>query len=500
MSVALVINTITDGNYWSEKTEKYDFLEILIQKIKKILPLDDTYILASRETRKIGGERFKSFKIISVDKKNEKTVLQRLYQELKSYQDLIHVFVDTPLLDIDVTKKLLQLHQEEVAEYTYGEGFPLGIAPEIIKVAILPRLISLVEKDEKPFMRSSLFETLSRDINSFDVETYFASHDLKLRRIELSTSLKRNLILVKKVVEELGPSPSYNQFVDLIEEKPSILRTIPSFIEIEITSEINTECIYSPLPHINRKQGSMGFEQFKLIFNSIAEFCHNFYLAFSPPGEPLLNREFRHILEHSLSYPGAEIIIETDGVLCNPDFSDYLKELNVQNVHIIFDLDAVKDETYRKIKGENARLDLVERNLRYLISREVKNVYVQMVRMNVNEQEMLRFFDIWEKEGAKVIIQKYSNFLGLLPEYARYDLSPLERMPCWHLLRDLVVFNTGDVPRCKQDQRLEFPLGNLLHEEIEKVWKRGECHYLSHCRKEYDDRCKICSEYYTFNF
>jgi len=497
MSIALVINTLTDGNHWYENI---DFVEILFQKTGKILPADNTFIIVDSKTLKNVGDHLRDYKIILVDDRNEKTVLSSIYRELKSYQDIIHIFIDTPLLDIEITRKLQKLHQEEIAEYTYGEGFPSGVTPEVIRVTILPRLISLIEKQENQFNRSTFFDVISKEINSFDIETYFATYDLKLKRIELSTSLKRNAILVRRVINELGSSPSYDQFVELINKKPSILRTIPSYIEIEITTEVNTPCIYSPLPFIERKHGSMKFEEFKMIFNRIEEYCQDFYLALSPPGEPLLNREFRCILEHSLSSPGARIILETDGILWPPDFSGYIKELGAHNLYIIFDLDAVEDETYQKIRGENARLDIVERNLRFLLSSGVKNVYVQMVRMDINEQEMLRFFDIWEKEGAKVIIQKYSNFLHLLPARSEYDLSPLERMGCFHLLRDMYVFNTGEVPRCKQDQRLEFPLGNLLEEDVEDVWKSGEKYYLSHCRGEYDERCKVCDEYYTFNF
>jgi spiro-SPASM protein len=161
-------------------------------------------------------------------------------------------------------------------------------------------------------------------------------------------------------------------------------------------------------------------------------------------------------------------------------------------------VDAIRDETYRKIRGGD--LSRVERNLRYLLDKGVDNVYVQMVRMEVNEDEMLEFFEVWEREAKGVIIQKYNSYLNLLPALSDTDLIPLERGKCWHLLRDLVIFWDGKVPRCKQDINGKFLLGNILEDTLSDIWRRGEPFWLDHCKKKYDEYCKICDEYFTFNF
>jgi spiro-SPASM protein len=123
-----------------------------------------------------------------------------------------------------------------------------------------------------------------------------------------------------------------------------------------------------------------------------------------------------------------------------------------------------------------------------------------MVRMDDNENEMLAFYDRWEADGAQIIIQKYNSYCGLLPARSHADLRPLDRQPCWHLMRDLVVLNNGDVPRCKQDINASFLLGNIHNLSVEEIWRGNERVYLDHCKGTYDALCETCDEYYTFNF
>jgi spiro-SPASM protein len=393
---------------------------------------------------------------------------------------------------------MISLHTGEFAEYTYGEGFPVGIAPEIVKVDLFPKLASLLEKENPDAVRDSIFTGLSKEINSFDIETYFAKEDLKLMRIELTTSSKRNVLLVERVIKNLGISCGYEKFCNYISENPAVLRTTPSYIEMEITSEHNGECIYSPLSGLTRKAGNMNYDDFRVVLDKVRTFTDSCHVALSMWGEPLSHGDIKNIIEYTIQDKKTNLILETDGVLFDPDFSDFVSGLGAENLHVIFEVDAVGFETYKKIRGGD--LNKVERNIRYLLSKKMPNLYVQLVRLAENESEMLKFFDMWEKEGAKVIIQKYNSYAGLLPDLTEYDLSPLERMPCWHVLRDMVVLHDGSVPRCKQDVNCLYPLGNLLQEDISDVWERGAPLYLEHCEKNFDKYSSKCDEYYTFNF
>ena len=242
----------------------------------------------------------------------------------------------------------------------------------------------------------------------------------------------------------------------------------------------------------------MEYKDYRAILKSILNFTDRIHISISYLGEPLLHKDIRRIIEDTVKEKNVSLIVETDGIDFTPDFSNFITDLDADNLTIIFQVDAVNDDTYRKIHG--TEIKYVERNIRYLLSKVKRNVYVQMVRMDMNEDEMLDFYRMWEKEGAGVIIQKYNDFLGNLPKLSSVDLRPLEKICCYHLMRDMVVLFDGDVPRCKQDINANYLLGNVLSESMENVWSRGDPHFKSYCIEKYDEDCKRCDEYYVFNF
>jgi spiro-SPASM protein len=514
MKTAVVLNTLIGrsrgdskaaslGDYqgnlsWNNTISGLDPVKELLKKCRKLVEEKDIYIIIGGASGDELKRIFKGYHLIVVDDWTIHAVFSAIYAACREYEDIFYWYIDAPLIDIEIAKQMLQIHNEEVADYTYGEGFPEGITPEVVRVNILPKLMSLIEKEENPVRRNSIFEALSKEINSFDIETFFSPKDMRLERIQLFTSVKRTRLMVDSVVGRKGFGCSFKEFADLVESEPSIKRTVPSYIEVEITNSTNIGKVYSPLQFLTRPRGMMSYDTFAQIFNKLLDFSESFYIAFSLLGEPLLHPNIKEFIELVVANSDVNLILETDGTLFTPDFSDYIHTLGVKNLSIIFEVDAIRDETYRKIRGGD--LSRVERNVRYLLEKGVDNVYVQMVRMDVNEDEMLEFFEVWDREAKGAIIQKYNTYLNLLPVLSDADLGPLERGCCWHLLRDLVIFLDGKVPRCKQDINGKFLLGNVLEDTLSDIWKNGEAFWLDHCKKEYDEYCAICDEYFTFNF
>jgi hypothetical protein len=55
-----------------------------------------------------------------------------------------------------------------------------------------------------------------------------------------------------------------------------------------------------------------------------------------------------------------------------------------------------------------------------------------------------------------IILQKQNVYLGRVEDRRYSDLSPVERIPCWHLQRDLFILSDGTVGFCKQDVDAPF--------------------------------------------
>jgi len=130
-------------------------------------------------------------------------------------------------------------------------------------------------------------------------------------------------------------------------------------------------------------------------------------------------------------------------------------------------------------------------------------VYPQFVRINENEEELESFFRFWNEKtnpaGGNFIIQKYDDFAGLLPSRKPADLSPVERIPCWHLRRDMTILSNGDVPSCRT-YLFAGITGNVFEDSLEKIWHKTDEVLQKHIEKQYINKCERCDEFYTYNF
>ena len=71
-------------------------------------------------------------------------------------------------------KKCMKTIGVTTVSTAFADGYPYGLTPEILNTEILPALQNLTVEDGSRVDRSGIFTILSRDINSFDVETEIA--------------------------------------------------------------------------------------------------------------------------------------------------------------------------------------------------------------------------------------------------------------------------------------------------------------------------------------
>ena len=103
-----------------------------------------------------------------------------------------------------------------------------------------------------------------------------------------------------------------------------------------------------------------------------------------------------------------------------------------------------------KLHGTD-RFETVLQNILGLAETARDRLYVQIMKINETEPFLDAYYDFWEKHKIPIILQKQNTFLGRIQDRRYSDLSPLDRIPCWHLQRDLYITADGGVSFCKQD-------------------------------------------------
>ncbi len=430
---------------------------------------------------------------------------------------LVLVKGDEPFLDLELTLKMLAAHRRYRAEYSFADGYPAGLAPEIVHPRILPALQALAAKSPRPPARDWLFTVIQGDINSFDIETEISPKDLRDRRIVLACDTKRNLLLVERFLA--AGLRNAATALDMIPSHPELARTLPAFVAVQVVGGCLQTCALCPWPALGAAAGlgvlerrdSMPLARFDALMGGLSAFSGDAVVDLSLWGEPSLHPEFPQLVDAVLSKPGLSLIVETSGLGWGPGVLEAIAARHPDRIDWIVSLDAASPEMYQKLRGEGwtEAQACVDR----LLSLWPQQTHPQMLRTTDNEEELEAFWRGWKKRSDKVIVQKYSRFAALLPERKVADLSPLVRKPCWHLARDLAVLIDGGVPPCRELTRDTGSLGNLFRglssedpgtpaffeSALARIWESGAAMHAAHCSGDLPETCRECDEYYTYN-
>ncbi|VDA99129.1 hypothetical protein S1OALGB6SA_191 [Olavius algarvensis spirochete endosymbiont] len=416
---------------------------------------------------------------------------------------LFYVWGDSPLIDPKLSEKLWSLHYKYNADYTFADGYPLGLTPEILASTLPKRLLPYAEDRELPPSRDSIFEVLRKDINSFNVETHLSKKDLRMDRISITCDTQRNLNIADKLYRQ-GATDA-ESLCEIIPRSQLLLRDIPAFFPIQITNHCPQACSYCPFPRVygDPRKGNLHIEtsKFAELCRRIVEFAPDAVFGLSLWGEPASHPDIRELIDIALgpSTSRTRLLVETSAIGWSYEMlKNMALEVDKRRIMWIVSLDAADSALYEKLRGKGR--EEAEATAELLVGLFGSSCWIQAVRMKDNEEHLRVFHQNWKNKGAQTIIQKYNSFAAYLPELQPSNLSPLQRFPCWHLKRDMPILLDGTVPICREDIRGKNILGNAFEENLEKIWNSGDVLYRKHVADVYPEPCANCDEYYTFNF
>lgn len=293
----------------------------------------------------------------------------------------------------------------------------------------------------------------------------------------------------------------------------------PMNITIEPTNLCNLECpvCETGAAILERKQGHMTLDQFKIIIDKIAGNTNTLQFYFM--GEPFLNKQAYEMIRYAKDKGIPFITTCTNGDIVNPE---KIIECGIDEVS--FQIGGLSNETH-KIYRINSVYDRVMKNMAEVIrlkrERGLKkpHVVVGYILMKHNEHEMPFFQETMKKMGADhawVIdpcvrtIEQGKKMLPTDKDHWFYDVAAFERgilkpkllmdNECPWIYHNMAVQVNGDVvPCCRDNQGTEI-MGNLLQQGLDEIWN-GE-KYINFRKRLHEDQgrvkiCRLCSSYGT---
>ncbi len=132
-----------------------------------------TVLLASA-SRPLPPDTPRGFRVIERESWTVADLTAEIEKAAEGFEDIFYFFADCPFLDLSITERMHRNHRRYWADYTFADGFPQGLTPEILTRETASRLRGMASAEAGLPDRETLFTVIRKDINSFDIETELA--------------------------------------------------------------------------------------------------------------------------------------------------------------------------------------------------------------------------------------------------------------------------------------------------------------------------------------
>lgn len=477
---------------------------LLKSAASKLANAEPLIITASEKNLDRLGKIIEPFKNAHIQKiENDFDFLKSLFTKHKT-NTIIFLPGVFPLFDLGARKAMLAVQEKYRPDYSFSEVYPSGLAPRLFGRDIL-RQWEINEYGEFP-PTESLHQFIEKNINKFHVEVRYEEIDLRLLRLDFSCNSKRSILETYSVFNKIGGEEKILESLHkLIPESPSLLREHIGYIELELISDCDFACTFCFRQFSKQENISLSDATFNKIIKEISAYPVPLSLVLTGMGEPLLHKDVSRYIDTLLKLKNIEtLIVETNGL----HIESLLKLSSSESLHklkVIVNFNSLAQ--YSQIhatKQENK--DIVLKNLERLAlffkQKKIESgVYLQILKIEENENEIDAVYELCEKLGVEFLFQKYNSYANQMPEKRVSDMTPLERFFCWHLRRDLVIRASGGIPFCKQDMNNTNLLGNINDLSLQQLWEKNDHAWIRHYQNDYSafSLCNSCDEYYTFN-
>lgn len=265
----------------------------------------------------------------------------------------------------------------------------------------------------------------------------------------------------------------------------------PLAIAIELSNDCNSNCYMCPRKNLSRKIGSMSMGLFKKIINELHEnkvLLRKLFLHWM--GEPLLNENFDKMIIYAREKNIAEMIVMASNVIAL-DKDKAKRLINSQLDELFISLDAIRPDTYAKIRGNSASLKEVENNIIRLVKMKkqmnsaLPYIRLKILKSDINKDEIEEFKAKWMPVVDEVYIEEDLNTWDGTnsdvnknvdddSQYKENINGQEKRWPCNRLWYQVAISQNGFTTPCIADWDGSGFIGNVRDKTIFDIWNSPE--------------------------
>lgn len=256
----------------------------------------------------------------------------------------------------------------------------------------------------------------------------------------------------------------------------------PSQLTVDITEYCNLECVHCYHPTFKKSEHwngrSLEVDLLEKLVDEVRRDGQGItqYIRFTSNGEPLIHKDWQHMLAYAVKNSGTTVTLTTNGVLLNEERIDQLVSTGIDLVDI--SIDAFYPETYSKIR-KKGDLEVTRSNVESLLRRVAAaggktKVVVSYIEQPENEPETQLFEKYWRDQRADyVVIRRLHSCCGAqedLAQIRRKKFSASERRPCLYPWERMTLNARGWLSFCPSDWVHGSEIASFRSTTIKETW------------------------------
>ncbi|ASP42403.1 radical SAM protein [Leptospira interrogans] len=267
----------------------------------------------------------------------------------------------------------------------------------------------------------------------------------------------------------------------------------PMFLHIETSFKCNFRCpmCVQGVPELKEK---FGYKE-KMTTESITKILlegkkyNTPSVSFQGDNEPFLNKEITDWFKLAIEFGYLDVMVNTNGSLVTEELAEKIIKSGLTRIR--FSLDAINEDTYKKIRI-GGKFEQVMKNIdnflriRKELNSELPIVGVIFVRMKENENEMNDFIKYWNEKVDFVVIQDFMtpDVEGDFESLAGKGKTNHYNFRCNQPWQRLYIRGNGDVTPCCAMFSSYLKLGDTTKLSLVDLWNSKEAKDLRKIHKE----------------
>lgn len=287
-------------------------------------------------------------------------------------------------------------------------------------------------------------------------------------------------------------------------------KQFPPMLVVSITNVCNMRCVHcyskTLMDQPDYVKSYLPFDIWQKLCDETANWP-GVIINFGTDGEPILHPRMLDMLRYARGKNIGPINITCNGSKLTKRFVDAIIGENLVDVMNV-SLDAVKSETYRKIRDYDQAIVL--KHVHHMIdarnkARSSMKIQVNMIDQPEAHAEVDDFRKLWSPLVDNVMIRTYydatavtgsvgGNLTGKQSEFAK-----VERWPCQLFWRRGNIGDDGSIRFCTDDWHNQTKIGDLRVQSIHEVWTSEAYDKLRHLHMTAqfakNSYCSKCTEW-----